>query len=120
MPTRATTARPQRLQRVAARASADERRRDEAAQQRTLRALDASLQALQRLMSVGDLFGGVGGAAPRAALPPSLQPASAAARKRVAFRARATSRRQVPQARAKANKLQLQHARGRPLARARA
>lgn len=74
-------------------------RAEEAAQQRTARALDASLAAITRLVGVGDMFGGVGSSRP--ALPPGQEaaPPADADVKRVSFRARAKSKRQVAQAR---------------------
>jgi hypothetical protein len=69
-------------------------------QQRTAKALDASLATITRLIGVGDMYGGVGSSRP--ALPPGEAGDAAAfggAAKRVSFRCRAKTKRQVAQAR---------------------
>ena len=75
-------------------------RAEQLLQQRTAKALDASIAAITRLIGVGDMYGGVGGRRP--ALPPGEVGDAAAfvgAAKRVSFRCRAKTKRQVAQAR---------------------
>jgi hypothetical protein len=82
--------------------------KEAAAQQRTFRALDSAMRVINQMLSMGDMFGGVGGvrranAAMPAALaagtaaPPAVRPAGPS--KRVSFRARARAKRDVLQAR---------------------
>lgn len=75
-------------------------RAEQVLQQRTAKALDASLAVITRLIGVGDMYGGVGSSQP--ALPPGEEAAAAALggdAKRVSFRSRAKTKRQVAQAR---------------------